>query len=159
MDSHPAPLPPEAYFDEHRRRGHRHHGSAAIPSWGWWVIGLALISVGAAGGYLYFGQDAIIKSLPRATVITCWALFGIGALVFYLLPTLISRSYGIRHRNAITAMNLCLSWSLIACIAPQFFPLLPQVDVHTAWVLIGVTFIQWSAALVWSIGGVESSSH
>jgi hypothetical protein len=156
MDSHPAPIPPEAYFDDRHRRGHHYRGSAAIPSWGWWVIGLVLISLGSAAGYLYFGHDAIIHSLPRATVIVCWTLFAIGALVFYFLPTLITQSYGVRHRGAITAMNICLCWSLAAWIVPTFFPVLPQADVHTAWVLVGVTFIQWSAALIWAIGEVEA---
>ncbi len=124
MYSRPAPLPVEAR--EGRRRRPRHQ--EFIPAWGWWVIGLAVALVAGAAAFLYFGEQAIVNSLPHALLWLGVAIVGIAALVVYFLPALIALNYGIRRKGAISTLNLLLGW----------------------------TFLGWAGALVWAIAEVES---
>ncbi len=132
MDSQPAPLPAEAYEANDPRSGRRHkrtlRESHAIPKWGWWVIGTALLVVGGAAAFIYFGEEAIVASMPALLLWLGFAVVALAALVVYFLPAVIAMNYRVRRSGAITVMNLLLGW----------------------------TFIGWALALVWSIAEVES---
>ncbi len=132
LDSQPAPLPAEAYEPGDPRSGRRHkqtlRESHAIPKWGWWVIGIALLVVGGAAAFIYFGEEAIVASMPALLLWLGFAVVALAALVVYFLPAVIAVNYRVRRSGAITVMNLLLGW----------------------------TFIGWALALVWSIAEVES---
>lgn len=132
MDSQPAPLPAEAYESNDPRSGRRHkqtlRESHAIPKWGMWVIGIALAVVAAAVAFVYFGEEAIVASMPAVLLWLGFAVVALAALVVYFLPAVIAMNYRVRRSGAITTMNLLLGW----------------------------TFIGWALALVWAIAEAES---
>jgi heme/copper-type cytochrome/quinol oxidase subunit 4 len=129
MDSKPAPIPEEAYEPaEHRRRRQSLRESHALPKWGLWVIGLALAVVTAAVTFVYFGEEAILNSLPTVLLWLGFAVVGVAALVVYFLPAIIAVNYRVRRSGAILALNFLLGW----------------------------TFIGWAGAFVWAVAEVES---
>lgn len=132
MDSQPAPLPAEAYESNDPRSGRRHkqtlRESHAIPKWGMWVIGIALAVVAAAVAFIYFGEEAIVASMPAVFLWLGFAVVALAFLVVYFLPAVIAMNYRVRRSGAITTMNLLLGW----------------------------TFIGWALALVWAIAEAES---
>ena len=132
MDSQPAPLPAEAYEANDPRSGRKHHQtlreSHAIPKWGLWVIGVALLVVAGTAAFIYFGEEAIVASMPSVLLWLGFAVVALAALVVYFLPAVIAMNYRVRRSGAITTLNLLLGW----------------------------TFIGWALALVWSIAEVES---
>ena len=128
MDSKPAPSPEEAYEPRHARRRRTMREEHALPGWGMWVIGLALAVVAAAVTYYYYGEEAVLRSMPTVLQYIGIVIVGIAALVVYFLPAIIARSYHVRRSGAILALNLLLGW----------------------------TFIGWAGAFVWAIAEVES---
>lgn len=132
MDSQPAPLPAEAYEAYDPRSGRRHRQtlrqSHAVPKWGWWVIGIALLVVAGAAALVFFGEEAIIASIPGVLLWLAFALVALAALVVYFLPAVIAMNYRVRRSGAITTATLLLGW----------------------------TGIGWALALVWAIAEVES---
>ena len=128
MDSKPAPIPEEAYEPRHPRRRRTLREEHALPAWGWWVIGLALAVVAAAVTFYYFGEEAILKSLPIVLQWLGLAIVLLAALVVYFLPAIIAWNYRIRRSGAILALNFLLGW----------------------------TFLGWVGAFVWAIAEVES---
>jgi hypothetical protein len=132
MDSQPAPLPAEAYESNDPRSGRRHRQtlrqSHALPKWGMWVVGLALLVVAGAAAFVYFGEEAIVASMPAVLLWLGFAVVALAALVVYFLPSVIAMNYRVRRSGAITTMNLLLGW----------------------------TFIGWALALVWAIAEAES---
>lgn len=132
MDSQPAPLPAEAYESEEQKAGRKHRQSLAqshaIPKWGFWVIGLALVILGSAVAFFIMGRELIVASIPVVLLWLGFAIVALAALVVYFLPAVIAVNYRVRRSGAITALNLLLGW----------------------------TFLGWAAALVWSIAEVES---
>lgn len=132
MDSQPAPLPAEAYETEEQKAGRKHRQSLAqshaIPKWGLWVIGLALVILGSAVAFFIMGREAVLASIPVVMLWLGFAVVALAALVVYFLPAVIAVNYRVRRSGAITALNLLLGW----------------------------TFLGWAVALVWSIGEVES---
>ena len=128
MDSKPAPIPEEAYEPRHPRRRRPLREEHAMPAWGWWVIGLALAVVVSAVTFYYFGEEAILKSLPIVLQWLGLAIVLLAALVVYFLPAIIAWNYRIRRSGAILALNFLLGW----------------------------TFLGWVGAFVWAIAEVES---
>ena len=128
MDSKPAPIPEEAYEPRHPRRRRTLREEHALPAWGWWVIGLALAVVAAAVTFYYFGEEAILKSMPIVLQWLGLAFVLLAALVVYFLPAIIAWNYRIRRSGAILALNFLLGW----------------------------TFLGWVGAFVWAIAEVES---
>jgi len=128
MDSKPAPIPEEAYEPRHPRRRRSLREEHALPAWGWWVIGLALAVVASAVTYYYFGEEAVVRSLPTVLQWLGMAIVGVAALVVYFLPAVVARSYHVRRSGAILALNFLLGW----------------------------TFLGWVGAFVWAIAEVES---
>lgn len=132
MNSMPPPVPIEAVEEEvqeTRTSVPRHpRDTRFIPAWGWWVIGLALVLVVGAGCYLYFGEQAILATVPVALVWAGWGIVGLAALTIYFIPAAVAMHYGLRRGGAIAMLNLLLGW----------------------------TFIGWAGALVWAVAEVES---
>lgn len=128
MDSKPAPIPEEAYEPRHPRRRRTLREEHALPIWGRWVIGLAVAVVASAVTFYYFGEEAILRSLPIVLQWLGLAIVLAAALVVYFLPAIIAWNYRIRRSGAIFTLNLLLGW----------------------------TFIGWAGAFVWSVAEVES---
>ena len=128
MDSKPAPIPEEAYEPRHTRRRRTMREEHALPAWGLWVIGLAMAVVASAVTYYYFGEEAVLRSMPSVLQYIGMVIVGIAALVVYFLPTIVAKSYHVRRSGAILALNFLLGW----------------------------TFIGWAGAFVWAIAEVES---
>ncbi|QJE94704.1 hypothetical protein [Luteolibacter luteus] len=150
MDSQPAPLPAEAYESNDPRSGRRHkqtlRESHAIPKWGMWVIGLALAIVAAAAAFIYFGEEAIVATMPAVFLWLGFAVVALAALVVYFLPGVIAMNFRVRRSGAITTLNLVVALAGIAWA------------LATANVLAAAAFVftGWSLALVWSIAEAES---
>ena len=128
MDSKPAPIPEEAYEPHHQRRRRSMREEHALPAWGMWVIGLALLVVASAVTYYYFGEEAVLRSMPTVLQYIGMVIVGIAALVVYFLPAVVAKSYHVRRSGAILALNFLLGW----------------------------TFLGWVGAFVWAIAEVES---
>ena len=150
MDSQPAPLPAEAYEANDPRSGRRHRQtlreSHALPKWGWWVVCVALLVVGGAAAFIYFGEEAIVASMPALFLWLGFAVVALAALVVYFLPSVIEVNYRVRRSGAITTMNLMIALAGIAWA------------LATGNVLAAVAFVftGWTIALVWSIAEAES---
>src|SRR5688572_17684856 len=97
MDSQPAPLPAEAYESNDPRSGRKHHQtlreSHAIPKWGLWVIGVALLVVAGTAAFIYFGEEAIVASMPSVLLWLGFAVVALAGLVVYFLPAVIAMNY------------------------------------------------------------------
>jgi hypothetical protein len=128
MDSKPAPIPEEAYEPRRPRRKRSLGEEHALPVWGWWVVGLALAVVASAVTFHYFGEEAIVRSLPLVLQWLGFAIVILAALVVYFLPAVIAWNYHVRRSGAILALNFLLGW----------------------------TFVGWAGAFVWAIAEVES---
>jgi len=128
MDSKPAPIPEEAYEPRHPRRRRTMREEHALPVWGRWVIGLALAVVASAVTFYYFGEEAIVRSLPSVLQWATYVVVILAAVVVYFLPAIIAWNYRVRRSGAILALNFLLGW----------------------------TFLGWAGAFVWAIAEVES---
>lgn len=128
MDSKPAPIPEEAYEPRPPRRKRTMREDHALPRWGWWVIGLALAVVASAVTFYYFGEEAILNSLPLVLLWLGFIIVALASLVVYFLPAIIAWNYRVQRSGAILALNFLLGW----------------------------TFVGWVGAFVWAIAEVES---
>lgn len=146
MDSQPAPLPAEAYESNDPRRKRSLKSSHAIPKWGWWVIGLALLVVAGATAFVYFGEEAIIASLPAVFLWLGFAIVALAALVIYFLPGVIAMNFRVRRSGAITTLNLMMALAGIAWVLATGNWLAAAAFIFTGW----------SLALVWAIAEAES---
>ena len=89
---------------------------------------MALAVVAAAVTFFYFGEEAILNSLPTVLLWLGFAVVGVAALVVYFLPAIIAVNYRVGRSGAILALNFLLGW----------------------------TFIGWAGAFVWAVAEVES---
>ncbi|MCW1886280.1 superinfection immunity protein [Luteolibacter flavescens] len=128
MDSKPAPIPEEAYEPRHARRRRTLGEEHALPLWGRWVIGLALAVVASAVGFYYFGEEAIVRSMPAVLQWLGFVVVILAGIVVYFLPAVVAWNYQVRRSGAILALNFLVGW----------------------------TFFGWVGAFVWAIAEVES---
>lgn len=150
MENKPAPLPQEAYEGEQRRRRKTLAQSHALPKWGWGVIGVAVLVVGAAAIIGALGKQTMVNSMPDMLQWGYYSLIALAALVVYFLPAIIALNYRVRRSGAVTVMNLLLGFT------GAFWPLLASEQITTMYLLFGLSFFLWMLTLVWSIAEAES---
>jgi len=90
MDSKPAPIPEEAYEPRHPRRRKTMREEHALPIWGRWVIGLAVAVVASAVTFYYFGEEAIVRSLPSVLQWFGFVIVILAAVVVFSPPAIIA---------------------------------------------------------------------
>ena len=151
MENKPAPLPQEAYEGEQQRRRRKSLAqSHALPKWGWGVIGVAVVIVGAAAIIGALGKQTMVASAPDMIQWGYYSLIALAALVVYFLPSIIALNYRVRRSGAITVMNLLLGFTGV------FWPLLSGEQLTTMYLLLGFSFFLWMITLVWSIAEAET---
>ncbi|WP_035605413.1 superinfection immunity protein [Haloferula sp. BvORR071] len=151
MENKPAPLPQEAYEGEQARRRRKTMAeNHAIPKWGWAVVGVALVVVGAATIFAYLGKQALVNSMPDVMQWGYYSVIALAALVVYFLPAIIALNYRVRRSGAVTVMNLLLGFT------GAFIPLLTAEHAVTLYLLLGFSFFLWMLTLVWSIAEAET---
>ncbi len=151
MENKPAPLPQEAYEGEQQRRRRKSMAqSHALPKWGWFVIGFAVLVVGSAAIIAYIGQMKMVETMPDVMQWSYYSVIALAALVVYFLPAIIALNYRVRRSGAVTVMNLLLGFT------GAFWPVLAGEQQVTLYLLLGFSFFLWMLTLVWSIAEAES---
>ena len=150
MENKPAPLPQEAYEGEQRRKRKSLAQSHALPKWGWFVIGFAVLVVGSAGVIAYLGQQSMVGTMPDVLQWGYYSVIALAALVVYFLPAIIALNYRVRRSGAVTVMNLMLGFTA------AFWPVLAGEQMVTMYLLFGFSFFLWMMTLVWSIAEAET---